>query len=282
VIGRAMHAEIPPGALTFWRWSVAAAVLLPLAGASTWALRRELVRNWVLLTTLALSGVLGFQYFVYRGLQTTSAINGVLIIATIPVLIPAIEYAVDRTVLTRRQALGIGVSLAGVVIVISRGRLDAFARLDLTPGDGWMALAAPMWAVYSVVVKRRPPNLPPLVLLLGTVLVGMVFVAPLYAWEGTSGVSFELMSPSVILTIAYVGVVASVLAFACWNSGVARVGAAKAGSFIHAMPVFAAILAIVFLGERLAGFHAIGIALVACGLALSSTSRAKSARSIAG
>ncbi|HYN39776.1 MAG TPA: DMT family transporter, partial [Rhodospirillales bacterium] len=170
VIGRAVHGDIPPVALTFWRWVVAALVLLPLAGADAWARRRVIRRHWRLLGLLAASGVVGFQFFVYQGLQTTTAINGVLIIATIPVAIPIIAFALDGARPTRRQALGIALSLLGVAVVVLKGEPRALLALHLTEGDLWMFLAVPAWALYSVLLRRRPADLPPLTLLLATVL----------------------------------------------------------------------------------------------------------------
>ena len=270
VVGRAMHADIPPAALTFWRWAVAAAVLLPFAAADGWRLRRDLLRYWRLLAVLAASGVVGFQYCVYRGLQTTTAINGVLIIATIPAVIPAIAYGLDRTGLRLRQAAGIALSMVGVGIVILQGDLARVAERSLAPGDAWMALAVPMWALYSVLVRRLPAAVPPLVLLLASVAIGLVLAAPLYAADIAAGRGFAVDLPT-LAAIGYVGVFASVIAFACWNRGVRAVGAAKAGLFIHLMPVFAALLATLFLDERLEAFHFVGGALIAAGLYLSST-----------
>ena len=270
VVGRAMHADIPPAALTFWRWAVAAAVLLPFAVADGWRLRWELLRHGRLLAVLAASGVVGFQYCVYRGLQTTTAINGVLIIATIPAAIPAIAYALDGARLSLRQAGGIALSMLGVGIVILQGDLARVAARSLAPGDAWMALAVPMWALYSVLVRRLPALVPPLVLLLATVFIGLLLAVPLYAAEIAAGRGFAVDLPT-LGAIGYVGVFASVIAFACWNRGVRAVGANKAGLFIHLMPVFAAVLATLFLDEQLRAFHGIGGALIAAGLYLSST-----------
>jgi drug/metabolite transporter (DMT)-like permease len=270
VVGRAVHGEIPPAALTFWRWAVAGAVLLPIAAADGWRRRAAVRRRWRLLTVLSATGVVGFQYVVYRGLQTTTAINGVLIIATIPVAIPAVAYLLDGARIGRRQTLGIGISLVGAAIVVLKGDPAGLIALELGAGDGWIALAVPMWALYSVLVRRAPADLPPLALLLATVLIGLAILVPLYASELIGGRTFA-PTPGVLLSIAYVGVFASVLAFACWNRGVASVGAARAGLFIHLMPVFATLLAMTFLGETLEPYHLAGMALVAAGLFLSST-----------
>ncbi len=272
VVGRAVEGEIPPMALTFWRWVVAGAVLLPFAAGDTWRARAAIRRHAGLIAALAVTGVFCFQYFVYLGLQTTTAVNGALIVATIPLAIPVFGYLLDRARLARRQALGIAVSLLGVGVVILRGDPLAAADLALTPGDLWIFLAVPMWAVYSVLVRRRPADVPPLALLLATILFGFPILLPAYLIELGSGAAFT-PTPWTLLAIGYVGIFASVLGFVFWNRGVARIGAAKTGLFIHLMPVFAALLAVIFLGERLQPFHAPGILLVAAGLYLSSTAK---------
>ena len=265
-----MHADIPPAALTFWRWAVAAVVLLPLAGADAWARRRVILRHWQLLGILAASGVVGFQYFVYRGLQTTTAINGVLIIATIPVAIPIVAFALDGARISRRQAVGIALSLLGVAGIVLKGDPRLLFGLHLTEGDLWMFLAVPAWALYSVLLRRRPADLPPLTLLLATILPGLLLLVPGWTAERALQGDFSLAWP-VLASILYVGMIASVLAFACWNHGVERVGAARAGLYIHLMPVFAAMLAVAFLGETLYRYHFAGVAAIAAGLWLSST-----------
>lgn len=270
VIGRATHAEITPLMLTFARWLVASLVLAPFAALAAWRARAALLRHWRLLTILALTGVVGFQYCVYRGLQTTTAINGVLIIATIPVVIPLIAYLLDGARIGGRQRLGIAISLAGVVVIVSKGDPTALGALSLTAGDGWMALAVPNWALYSVLVRRRPAAIPPFVLLLATALIGVVALAPAVAAAVGAG-ALPVASWGVGLSIGYVGIFASVLAFAAWNHGIARIGASRAGVFIHLMPPSAAVLAMVFLDERLAPFHVPGIALIGIGLWLAST-----------
>jgi drug/metabolite transporter (DMT)-like permease len=272
VIGRAMHADIPPLAFAFWRWIVALVLLLPLAGATTLRHWPAIRRSWRLLTLLSVTGVVLFQVFVYQGLRSTTAINGVLIMAIIPAAIPLVAYALDRSRLSTRQALGIALSLLGVAVVMLDGDVQQLATLRFGEGDLWVAASVPMWAIYSVLVKRRPAELPPLALLLATVLIGLAVLLPAYLWERAAAGDFAVTVPSVA-AILYVGVFASFVAFICWNRGVAAVGAAKAGPFIHLMPVFGTLLAVLFLGERPQLGTIAGIALIAAGLALSSTAR---------
>jgi drug/metabolite transporter (DMT)-like permease len=214
--------------------------------------------------------VVGFQFVVYQGLHSTTAINGVLIIATIPAVIPAFAYALDGERITARQGFGILVSTLGVAVIVLRGDLAAALALEVAAGDLWIASAVPMWALYSVLVRRRSPTLAPLALLLAIVVIGLAVTAPGYAWE-VAAVGHFVPSAATLAAIAYVGLAASVLAFWCWNRGIAGVGASKAGLYLHLMPVFAALLAVAFLGERLFAYHGIGMAFVGAGLYLSST-----------
>ncbi|MBL8660136.1 MAG: DMT family transporter [Rhodospirillales bacterium] len=272
VVGRAIQGDITPVALTFWRWALAACVLLPLAGRAMWRARASVRREWRLLTMLALSGVVGFQYVVYQGLRSTTAINGVLIIASVPAVIPLFAYGLDRSRISVRQMVGIAVSMLGVVVIVLRGDPAAALDLHLAPGDLWISLAVPMWALYSVLVRRRPDALSPLALLLAIVLFGLAALVPAYLLEFADIGGFRI-DPPALAAIAYVGVGASVLAFWCWNRGVAGVGASKAGLYLHLMPVFAALLATVFLGERIHPYHGLGVILIGAGLYLSSTAR---------
>ncbi len=272
VLGRAIHGDIPPITLTFWRWAVAGAALLPFAAPALWAHRRTLLRHWKLMVTLAATGVGLFHISVYVALQTTTATNAALIFATVPVLIPIMSLALFREPVTPRQILGTAVSLLGVTVVIVRGDPAVLASLELTRGDLWILLAVLVWSIYSVMLRRIPPGLPMLAILLAITAIGLLILAPLYVWEFATLGGFEVTLANV-LGIAYVALFASVLAYICWNRAVGEVGANKAGLFSHLMPVFSALLAIVFLNEGLQPFHFAGIVLIGLGLYVTTTAR---------
>lgn len=275
VLGRAIHSDIPPITLTFWRWTVAGAVLLPFAAPALWAKRHKLLRHWKLLIVLAATGVGLFHISVYIALQTTTATNAALVFATVPVLIPIMSLVVFREPVTTRQILGTAISLAGVTIVIVRGDPAILTTLELTRGDLWILLAVLVWSMYSVLLRRVPRGVPTLAIVLAITSIGLVFLAPLYIWEFNTVGGFEVTIAN-LLSIGYVALFASVLAYICWNKAVGEVGANKAGVFSHLMPVFSTLLAIVFLDEGLKGFHFAGIAAIASGLYLTTTAyRAK-------
>lgn len=267
VIGRAMHGDIPPMALTFFRWSISFVVVLPLTAGKFFREIAIVRTRWKWLLLVSATGVAIFHAFVYTGLNSTTAINAGLMMATSPIIIPAVAYLIHRDRPTRLQFFGIIASLVGVGIVITRGDANIIGNLTFNPGDLWILAAVPMWGVYSVILKDRPPELSSRTLMLCITGIGSLMLAPFYLWELSTqgGIALNFAN---LMTIAYISIFAGVIAYFAWNKGVAAVGAIKAGPFLHLIPVSAALLAITFLGETLQPFHFAGIAMIAIGIAL--------------
>jgi drug/metabolite transporter (DMT)-like permease len=267
VVGRAGRDVLPPIAFNFWRWTVALAILLPFAWQELIAARQVIRREWKILTLLAATGITTFHSAVYTGLSQTEAINGALYFATSPLFFVLLTWTLFGQRITWRQALGVAASMLGAAIVIARGDLAALASLQLAAGDLWLLLAVVLWALYSVLLQRRPADLPPLALLAATMVIGLALLAPLYALELAAGRHMTLGLES-LLGIGYVSLFASVIAYIFWNRGVREVGPNPAGVMLNLMPVFGAGLAVALLGERLAGYHWLGAALVLAGILL--------------
>jgi len=274
VVGRALRGDIPPISLNFWRWTVALALLLPLSYPQLRQYRAQLRREWKLIGALGLTGMAVFQTCVYTALQTTTAVNALLFLALTPVAIVFGSWLVFRDTLTVRQILGVGVSLLGAVILIARGSLATLLGLQLNPGDVWMLVAVVTWAIYSILVKRRPADLPQLAMLTGSVIVGVLLLLPVYTLRALQGEGLAFNLPN-LLGILYVALFASILAFLAWNNGVAQIGPNRAGLFIHLMPVFGALLSFLFLGEGIAPFHIVGALFVFSGIGLMSRRRTR-------
>ena len=212
VLGRAIHAEIPPVTLAFWRWAVAAVVLLPFAAGITWRHRQIVWRERRLVATLAMLGVVVFHVCIYSGLQTTTATNAAILQAAVPVLIPGFSWFLLREAVSVQQLIGILVSLAGAAVIVLHGRPLALLDLELTSGDVWILFSVPAWALYSTLLRRLPPDLPQMAFLLTIVSVGLLILAPLYALE-VAPVGGFAPSPPNMLAIAYVGLFASVISY---------------------------------------------------------------------
>jgi drug/metabolite transporter (DMT)-like permease len=154
----------------------------------------------------------------------------------------------------------------GAVLVVLRGRLSTFLDLSFVRGDVLMLVAVVLYALYSAFLHRRP-SIHPLSFLMYTFVLGALGLLPLYLWEISYGPAFGL-NLDVVASVLYVAVFPSIVAFFCWNRGVELIGANRAGLFINLIPVFASILAIVWLGESLKAFHLIGMLLIFGGMIL--------------
>lgn len=264
IAGRVLGDSIPAVGLNFWRWSLALAILLPLALPEARRCRTEIAASWRYLVLLGLTGVAAFHIFVYKALEYTTATNALLVLSTAPAGIMLLSRLTLGERVRPLQWLGIGVSFAGAVVLICRGDLEALRTLQLGRGELWMLAAVPTWSAYSVLLKRRPQSLPQRSTLTVSTAVGLLWMAPLVVVS--PGVLAVAWTPALAAGVAYIGIGASVVAFLCWNRGVALVGPARAGVYIHLMPVFGALLGFLLLGEALQSYHGVGAALVAAGI----------------
>lgn len=265
IIGRVSVGEVPPFALAFWRWMLALVVLLPF-GLGRVLQQRQRVRGQLgVLTVLAVTSVSAYNTLLYLALQTTTAINAILVAASMPIIIVVLSWLWLGERIGAMRMAGVLVSLVGVLTVIARGRPELLTALELQGGDLWMLVAVLSWAIYSVLLRRHPTGLDPLALLTVLVALGLPFILPFYLWEMAQGAVWH-PSAKTLAIIGYVGIFPSVLAYYFWNEGVAALGANMAGQYTYLMPVFTAILAVIFLGEAFRWFHAAGLALIFFGI----------------
>jgi drug/metabolite transporter (DMT)-like permease len=266
IVGRAARELVPPAALSFWRWSIALALLLPLAWPH---LKRDwpvLRTHWPIMLILGALGIGAFNTLLYTGLQSTTALNAMLIQSAQPALILTVGALVMQDRTSPRQIAGVIVSLAGVLVIIGRGDAQTLWALRLNIGDAIIGFAVVLWALYSVLLRRRP-IVHPLSFLAASIMIGVVVIAPVYAAELWRG---RLIVPSAgsALAIAYVSVFPSFLAYLFFNRGVELIGSAATGQYMNVMPLMGAGLAMLFLGEVLHPFHVVGLALVVAGIAV--------------
>jgi drug/metabolite transporter (DMT)-like permease len=268
IVGRALREDISAVELNLWRWTLALVILFPLSYRQLrqhWPL---LIQHWRLLSLLGFSGIAAFHTSVYAALKTTTAVNAILFLSLSPVLIVIGSRISGKDSITGRQLLGILVSLAGAIVLVVRGEFATLVDLHFYRGDLWMLFAVTMWSVYSILLKQKPAALPQLSMLTGSAIcaVAMLLLIFVFTQHGHSSVAW---SGRVIFALLYVGILASIVAFLFWNKGVAEVGPNRAGVFLHLMPVFGALLSVVFLNEGIAVYHLVGAALVFSGLTLS-------------
>ncbi len=267
VLGRAIRDQVPPLALAFWRWAIALALVLPLALPhlrTQWPLLR---RGWKPIVVLGLLGVGGYNTLAYVALNYTAATNALLLNSFIPIATIALSWAFLSKHLRGIEWLGVLLSLTGVTIIVCRGDLQTLASLSLNIGDLWMLAAVFTWALYTIGLQWRPVGVDPMLLLAAFIVIGLLALAPLYAWEIAHGRSIQI-SASSLAGIAYTGIFPGFLGYVFYNRAVGEVGASKASLFIHLMPVFGTLLAALFLAEIPHSYHYLGMVLIFSGIYL--------------
>lgn len=269
IIGRGLHTEIPPMAMTFYRWLFALAFMLPFALPQVrrqWPLIRS---HWRILLLLGVLGVGLHNALAYLGLNYTTATNGVILNSFIPVMIIGLSWLFLRQRLANVQVAGVAVSLAGVLTILSHGSVEQLAAFRLNLGDVLVILSMLLWSLYTICLRWRPPQLHTLAFLFVIACVGAAAVLPFYLGEAVFGRRAE-WTWEAVAALASVGLFSSFIAYIFWNHGVEQVGASVAGLFVHLMPVFGTILAWLFLDERLQLFHIAGIVLILSGIYVTS------------
>ncbi len=268
VLARHAGGHVPPMTLSCIRWVGAFVMLLPFA----WP---HLQTDWPVLTSrlplmLALSatGFASNNALAYWGLQYTEALNALLIQSSGPLFIALWSLLLFGMRLTWAQFAGIAISLVGVLIIILHGDIRALASVQFNMGDIMLAGALLAFGLYSALMLLRPVT-HPLSLITFTTAGGALLLLPFSFWEFTTGATMKFDTLTLV-TVFYVVIFPSTLAYLCFNRGIALIGPNRAAPFFHLMPVFGSAMAILLLGEKLQPFHLIGYALVLAGVVIAS------------
>ena len=266
VVGRAAIGLVPPATLTFVRWAIAFAMLLPFVFGH---LRRDwpaIRRSLAMIFAFAITGSAGYNVIAYLALHYTQAINSLLLQSVAPLFVALWSFVLFRDRLTLVQAAGIATSLTGALVIVCHGDFGVLAHFAFNIGDIMILVALVFYALYTALLRIRP-KMHPLSFLAATIGASAMLMVPPVAYELAAG-HVAVIEPRTLAAYVYVGIFPSVLAYFCLNRGIELIGANRAAPFIHLMPVFGSILAIVFLGERPQPFHGIGYALVIAGVAV--------------
>lgn len=266
VLARGVADLIPPVSMSFWRWTLAFSMLAPF----TWKqVRRDwpqICQTWKMITLISLIGISSFNTLLYTAAQTTTALNIALTQSIMPAIIVLLSFLFYREKVSRLQIVAVILCIIGAAVIVMRGDWQRLQQLQFVTGDLLMLLAVSLYALYSVLLRKRP-QIHPLSFLTTTFLVGVISLFPLYLWERSSTGPLQLSQP-VLLSLLYVGLCPSILAYLYWNRGIEQIGANRAGLYINLIPLFASLMAILFLGERFQNYHFYGILIIVSGLAL--------------
>ena len=268
IVGRLAAGHIPPVTLSFLRWSLAFLLILPFA----W---KHLVRDWSairarlgIMVVLSITGIGAFNTLQYWALEHTEALNTLLLQSAGPLVVAVWSLILLGVRLTLAPAAGVMLSLSGVLVILLHGDVTTLSNIQFNKGDLIFTVALIIFGLYSVLSLKRP-NIHGLSFVGFTFGCGAACLIPLLIWELFARPVMALDVTN-FLTLFYVAVFPSTLAYLCFNRGVQLIGANRAAPFFHVVPVFGSIMAIVFLGERPQLFHFVGFALVLTGVFVAS------------
>ena len=266
---QASRFDIPPFTLNFYRWTFAWLILAPFTIREIIEKKNHIMENIKLIVVLGITSITIFNSIVYYSLNFTQVISGVLMISTIPVMIIVFCWLLKIEKSNIYQILGVIFSLFGVIVIITKADLVILLNLNFNKGDLWMVVAMFSWAMYSALLKKKKLEISQLSLLQIIISAGLVFLFPAYLVELSLGHKTSIHLPF-ILILTYVVLFPGLASFIFWIKGISIIGSNRAGIFLHLIPIFSTIMAIIILKEKFMFYHLIGALLIVTGIILSS------------
>ncbi len=268
IAAKAGAGHVPPLSMGSVRWLIGAALLWPFVSMHVrrdWPLLRK---HWKIMALLCVGGGAAFTALQYTALQYTTALNASIFNSFSPVVIAAAGGLIYREHLTMQQMAGIATSLLGVMLIISKGDPAIVAKLTFNVGDLILCVTMTIWGVYSAMLRDRP-KVHPLTFTFALALIAGVVLLPGFFWEHSHGKTFHFTWLT-FFVMGYVSIFPSILAYICWNRGIEAVGPARGGIFLHLVPIYGVILAVLLLGEQFRWYHLAGFFLIIGGVWLTS------------
>ncbi|ANC00050.1 DMT family transporter [Vibrio parahaemolyticus] len=264
IVNKMAASTIEPSAMSFYRWFVAMLLLTPFCLPAV-IKQRHVIRPYLTkLAFLALLGMVLNQSLGYYAGLTTTASNMALITSLVPLISVFLSVPLLGKSVSMLSIVGGVISLGGLAFMLGHGDVTYFLHQDMTQGDSLMLLAALVYAVYCVLLKRwkMPFNSLTLVYMQG--FFSVIMLTPLW-------LSSEQLLPSqdALPLIAYAGIAASIFAPLMWVKAIDLIGADSSAMFMNLMPVVSVALASTLLGEEIHVYHIIGGLMVISGVILS-------------
>ncbi|MEO5996153.1 MAG: DMT family transporter [Chitinophagaceae bacterium] len=277
VIARGISSKVPPLSLNFFRWASASALIFPFAFKSFLAEKELVFKHWKYFFAVSFSCILLFNSMVYIAGHHTTAINLALVGTTSSPIFTIILSAIFlKEAIRPLRILGLLICITGILYLLSQGSFQHLLAFRFSRGDWWILSGAFFFALYTILVKRRPEGISSLVFLFVFILLGAGMLLPLYIWEyqHAAPIAWNGQLRGVIL---YLGLGTSIIAYLCWNAAILRIGSSRTGLFGNLMPLFSAFEALLVLNEKIQTVHIISGILVITGLIIANLRNASMA-----
>ena len=269
VVARGISKRLPPVSLAFYRWSMATVCIAPLA-LKKFLQQKEIVfahKHYLFWT--ALTGVTIFNTFIYLGGHYTSAINLALIGTTsAPIFIVLLSAIFLKQPAGIFRITGMAICFAGILFLISQGSLQKLINFHFGKGDVLVLISSLAFSIYSILVRKKPAALQPVVFLFSLFTLGTLLLLPFYLYEISQSATTVAWDRNMFLTIVYLGVGNSIIGFFGWNAAIQKLGAPTTALFSNLIPIFSTIEAVIFLDEQFSVVHLVSGVVVIAGVVI--------------
>ncbi|GAD32116.1 putative membrane protein [Photobacterium leiognathi lrivu.4.1] len=263
IVNKMAFSVIDPGAISFYRWFFALVMLTPFVAKSVWRDRAVIKPYLAKLAFLGLLGMVLNQSLGYFAAATTTATNIALIISLVPLISMFLSVPILGQRLSPFALVGAVLSLSGLVLMLSHGHVESLVSQGIKQGDFLMLLAAVVYALYCVLLKRWKMPFSTWKSVYVQCLFAVIMLTPLLLSSDRMAIT-----ASAVPLIAYAALLASVIAPWLWMLSIERLGADRTAMFMNLLPIMAAGIASVMLNEQLESYHYIGGIMVLTGVAL--------------
>jgi len=268
IVARDMKDSIPPVSLAFFRWFSASLIIAPFALKQFKKEWQAVKENRVYIFFISLIGISVFNTLLYVAGHYTTAINlGLISTTSSPVMAIIMARIFLKEYIGWKKMTGLLLCIIGVLVIMSKGDLQKLFNLHFEKGDIWALTAAFCFAVYSVMAKKKPAAISPTNFLFIIFSLGTILLLPLFIRETLSDAAIT-WNFRTIASVIFLGLGASVISYLFWNLAILKIGAARTVLFGNLIPVFTAIIAVLYLGETFTVYHVISMTLVFAGLLL--------------
>lgn len=270
VAGRFLGGSLSPLFAASLRFLLASIALLLFVWLAQVQLLRPSLRQWLQLALLGFFGIFFYNLCFFYGLHYINASRASLIVALNPAVIGLASWLLFKERLGRAKVAGIAICIAGAsIVIVSRNPQLLATNADAWIGDLLIFGCVLSWGVYSLFSRELNQTLGPVQTVTYSILLGTAMLWATSALRGELSVdTLVSLGPQQWLSLMYLGVLGSALAYIGYYDGIRKIGATRSGVFIALNPLTAVILGALLLGEQLTLTMCLGGGLILTGIYL--------------
>lgn len=272
IAGRMLGSSVPPTTTALLRFLVASITLLMILRLHHGYIPKPKKSQLPMLFLLGLTGIFAYNIFFFEGLRHINAGRASLIIASTPLCIATAATFFFKEAMTGRKFCGILLSLVGAIFVISNGHPSEIFQGGFGPGEKAFLGCVASWTIYTLAGRKVLNKIAPLTAVCYSCIIGTILLA-------IPALHYGFLHHITAITytdwcnITYLGVAGTAIGFWLYYRAIKAVGAGRAGIFINLVPVFALLLANIFLGESIKLSVLAGGILVLVGVSLTNMTK---------